>query len=188
MAWASSHAGAFLRDHQLIAVLHVQIVEGAALRDGLSELFALEEAFAAPFQPHLARLRSRERSPGCHEGVSHEGVRRHGIIAGPHHTALHRHAHQGAGPQRGAPEVLRQLLHEVALQLGPEHAPERDLVIDRGGEGHGARRGDRERVAQRGLAVDAHPDTLTGLEVPGRQSRANRRGPDGIAASRAALR
>src|SRR5256886_11092096 len=45
-----------------------------------------------------------------------------------HHTALHRHAHQGAGPHRGAPEVLRQLLHEVALQLGPEHAPERDLV------------------------------------------------------------
>src|SRR5207253_10594240 len=45
-----AHAGAFLRDHQLIAVLHVQIVEGAPLRDGLGELLALEEAFATPFQ------------------------------------------------------------------------------------------------------------------------------------------
>src|SRR5438874_6472030 len=54
-----AHAGAFLRHHQLIAVLHVQVVERTPLRHGLGDLLAVQQAVAAPFQPHLARLRGR---------------------------------------------------------------------------------------------------------------------------------
>src|SRR5438477_5209874 len=64
-----AHAGAFLRDHQLIAVLHVQIVEGAPLGDGTGACVALEELTFAPFPPHLSCCRGLTRTTSCRDVV-----------------------------------------------------------------------------------------------------------------------
>src|SRR5881275_935248 len=75
-----AHARAFLRHYQLIAVLHVQVVERTPLRHGPGELLAVQQAVAAPFQPHLARLGGWERAPRGHERVGHEGIGGYGVV------------------------------------------------------------------------------------------------------------
>src|SRR2546423_271009 len=101
-----AHPRTFLRHHQLIAVLHVHVVERTPLRHGLGEGFAVQQAVAAPFQPHLARLGGRECAPGGHERVGHEGIGGHRQVAPAPPPPPHPHPHPRPGPPPPPPPAL----------------------------------------------------------------------------------
>jgi hypothetical protein len=79
-------------------------------------------------------------------------------------TAEYREPDQGPGIYLGVLDPFGQLLLQVVVHLGPQHAGHRDVAVV--GQRDNLPRTHRHRAAQGGIPLDVHGDLIAYLKVP----------------------